>query len=183
MEDINAFLSLRGVSQTPWQSYDFMAIGLDAVDKYLWPIKYFATQHPTEIEKSIGRRVLSCGNIDFKIIAHKKQKVKSSGRELVDIVIPMEDGVRGSSSLMGVQAGIQLNYKKIILCGCPLTGKNSNNYEYANYQAGWLAKYEQIKNVARSMSGWTKELLGAPDESWLLEAYCSESLERTIPGA
>lgn len=159
-EDIAAFLSLRGGSQTPWQSYDFMAIGLDAVDKYDWNVKYFATYHPSEILEAKERRAAKGGNTDYKVIAH----VQHEG--LVDMIVPF-DPPSGSSSLLGVLAGIQMGYEKIIVCGCPLAGKNDKGYDYANFRDGWKAKYDEIKAFARSMSGWTRELLGSPDEAWI----------------
>lgn len=175
MDDISAFLSLRGGSQTPWQSYDFMAIGYDAIDRYAWRIKYFATYHPSEIEMSMERRQNAGGNTDCLVISHQQHPAKA-GHDLVDMIVPCEPP-SGSSALLGVLAGIKLGYEKIIVCGCPLTGKNDKGYDYANFQAGWTAKYDEIKAFARSMSGWTKELLGAPDEEWInvIPNACEES--------
>ena len=176
IEDIGAMKSLFFTLHLSLFTFDYMTIGLDAVDKYLWDIKYFATQHPKDIEAAIGRRVLLGANTDFKIIAHTEHKTKSTGQNIVDLIIPIEEGVHGSSSLMGVQAGIQLGYQKIIVCGCPLIGINEKKFDYAFYHDGWIAKYEQIKNVVRSMSGWTKDLLGAPIKDWLLDCHCEANL-------
>jgi hypothetical protein len=60
-----------------------------------------------------------------------------------------------------------MGYEKIIVCGCPLIGKNDKDYDYANFQKGWTAKFNEIKHKARSMSGWTKDLLGAPTKEWI----------------
>jgi hypothetical protein len=143
-----------------------MAIGLDAVDKYLWNVKYFATYHPSEIEMAKERRASAGGNTDYMVISHQQHAENITGRDLVDLIIPCEQP-SGSSALLGVLAGIQLGYKKIIVCGCPLQGKNDKGYDYANFQTGWTAKLSEIKDKTRSMSGWTKELLGSPDTIWL----------------
>jgi hypothetical protein len=149
-----------------------MIIGLDAVDKYSFDAKYFATYHPSDIEPAMERRKKYGGNINFeKIIAHQQHHNNATGRDLVDLIIPCEPPT-GSSALLGVLAGIRMGYEKIIVCGCPLIGSNDKAYDYAKFQPGWTAKLNEIKGVTRSMSGWTRELLGAPTKEWL-EAHSS----------
>lgn len=147
--------------------YEIMLIGLDSVEKYLGYAAYFATYHPSDIGPAYDRRKAAGGNTDYeKIIAHQQHREQSTGRDLVDLIIPCEHP-SGSSALLGVLAGIKMGYEKIIVCGCPLTGKNDKQYDYANFRAGWTAKLSEIKDKTRSMSGWTKELLGEPTEEWL----------------
>jgi len=147
---------------------DYMLIGLDSVEKIPWPAKYFATYHPSDIEPAMERRKQYGGNINFeKIIAHQQHHNNATGRDLVDLIIPCEPPT-GSSALLGVLAGIRMGYEKIIVCGCPLIGVNDKNYDYANFQKGWTAKLNEIKNVTRSMSGWTRDLLGVPTKEWLI---------------
>jgi hypothetical protein len=166
-EDIDLALLLVGCSSILDRCpFDFMAIGLDAVDKYSWPVKYFVTYHPAEIEEAKERRKKAGGNTDYMVIAHQQHAEKATGRDLVGLIIPCEPP-SGSSALLGVLAGIQLGYEKIIVCGCPLTGINDKGYDYANFRVGWTAKLSEIKDKTRAMSGWTKELLGAPDQEWL----------------
>lgn len=143
-----------------------MLIGLDSVEKYLGHAVYFATYHPSDIGPAFDRRKAAGGNTDYMIIAHQPHIEQSTGQDLVDLIIPFEPPT-GSSALLGVLAGIKLGYEKIIVCGCPLTGKNADQYDYANFRAGWTAKLAMIKDKTRSMSGWTMELLGAPTEEWL----------------
>jgi len=141
---------------------DFMAIGLDAVDKYAWPVKYVATYHPEKIDMTRERRASIGGNTDYELICHEK-------RPGVDIVINDWWSPSGSSALLGVQAGMRMGYKKIILCGCPLTGKNAAGSSYENFRTGFNAKKAEIAPFVRSMSGWTAELLGKPTPEWLME--------------
>lgn len=144
-------------------SYDFMAIGLDAVDRYPWPIRYMATYHPVEIPEIRLRRERAGGNLDYAVISHERG-------DGVDIVEPLLPGERsGSSSLLGAQAALKLGYDRIILCGCPLSGKNAKGGDYENFRAGWEQKLSFLAGRVRSMSGWTMQLLGAPTEEWLLE--------------
>lgn len=146
-------------------SYDLMAVGLDAVDKYAEPIKYVVTYHPKEIAEIAERRA-GYGNTDYLMISHQEKPG-------VDICIHDWWIPSGSSSLLGVQAAQRLGYDKIILCGCPLTGKNKDEQEYKNFHAGWKTRKKETAACVRSMSGWTRDLLGAPDEQWLgsFDAY------------
>jgi hypothetical protein len=141
---------------------DFLAIGLDGVDKYAWPILYVATYHPEKIEMTRERRASIGGNTDYKLICHQQ-------RPGVDICIKDWWSPSGSSALLGVQAGLRMGYKKIILCGCPLTGKNSAGASYENFRQGFNVKKEAIAPFVRSMSGWTCEQLGKPTPEWLSE--------------
>jgi len=144
-------------------AYDLMAIGLDAVDKYTEPIKYVATFHPAEIP-AIRERRAGIGNTDYAVISHHNNPG-------VDICIVDWWQPSGSSSLLGVQAAMRIGYPKIIVCGCPLTGKNIDGGDYENFRAGWEKRLKTVAPYVRSMSGWTREKLGAPDEQWMKEEY------------
>jgi hypothetical protein len=140
---------------------DFMAIGLDAVDKYPWRIKYMATYHPAEIPEIKARRESIGGNTDYIVISHE-------WKEGVDLLEPLLPGERsGSSALLGAQAALKLGYRRIVLCGCPMTGTNIKNSNYESFRPGWEEKKKYLDDRVRSMSGWTRELLGAPTEEWL----------------
>ena len=141
---------------------DFMAIGLDAVDKYAWPLKYMATYHPVEIPEIKARREAIGGNTDYIVISHES----NPGVDIIEPLLPGEHS--GSSALMGAQAAIKLGYRRIVLCGCPMTGISIKNNNYESFYPGWEEKKKFLDDRVRSMSGWTRELLGAPTEEWLL---------------
>lgn len=61
---------------------------------------------------------------------------------------------------------------RIVLCGIPLT--DTPRYddvrpweEVEPYRKTWIEALPRLKTKVRSMSGWTREQLGAPDETWL----------------
>jgi hypothetical protein len=155
LEDINAVMSARLIE------CDYMAIGLDAVDKYPHHIKYFATYHSEDILPAKERRRAIGGNDDYLVISHE-------AKDTVGMVVPYKPP-SGSSALLGVQAAIILGYDKIVLCGCPLIGKSPKNNKYEDFHQGWEATDKGILSKVRSMSGWTRELLGEPTEEWLRE--------------
>jgi len=147
-------------------TFDFMAIGLDAVDKYSWNIKYVATYHPDDIPLIKDRRAKIGGNTDYLIISHVE--FFNGAKVDVDIVEPYEPP-SGSSALLGTLAAIRMGYDKIILCGCPLIGRNDKNQSYEDFREGWIAKKNVVIGKVKSMSGWTKEFLGGVTEEWLKE--------------
>ena len=156
---------------------DFMAIGLDAVDRYPWPIRYCATYHPPDIPQIRARREALIGRVDFTIIFHE-QRIKRiilnfaerrKERDNSYIIIAKHWTPSGSSSLLGVQAALAMGYRRIILCGCPLIGNNAKGGKYEKFQAGWEAVSNELAGRVRSMSGWTAEFLGRPTEEWLNE--------------
>lgn len=140
---------------------DYMSIGLSSVDKHLHHIKYMATYHPFDIPEAKKRREAAGGNTDYLVISHEHKP----GVDIVEPFIPPT----GSSAHLGALAAIRLGYKKIILCGCPMTGdsptRKGNRYE--TFRVGWTAKINQVQDYVRSMSGWTMELLGTPTIEWL----------------
>jgi len=142
-------------------AFDFMAIGLDAVDKYAWPIRWCATFHPAEIPSIRARREGRIGRVDFSIISHEK-------RDYVELFINDWWMPSGSSALLGVQAALRLGYRRIVLAGCPLTGKNIEGGDYENFRKGWEPRLKELGGRVRSMSGWTADFLGRPTDEWLL---------------
>ena len=84
------------------------------------------------------------------------------------------DEWHGTSSLYAVRIAIELgSAEKIILAGCPMD-QSGHYYDREDlglyletYRKGWLSAYPRIKDIVRSYSGWTRELLGEPTEEWL----------------
>jgi hypothetical protein len=139
--------------------FDVMSIGASCL--YMGEVKYFATYHFADIPIYKMRRKIGYGNLDYKVIGHKKDKPE------IDIIEPHKEP-SGSSSLLGVVAAIRLGYKKIILCGCPLEGENKNGITpYNTFQKGWVARLLEIQDYVKSMSGWTADLLGVPSKEWI----------------
>jgi hypothetical protein len=81
----------------------------------------------------------------------------------------------GSSGLLATKVAIEIGATRIVLCGVPISGdlghfvRNAPWQAAKGFQRGWLRNKAALGNV-RSMSGWTRELLGAPDEGWLTAA-------------
>jgi hypothetical protein len=58
----------------------------------------------------------------------------------------------------------------IVLCGCPIEGRCNGitgaeyNYNDRSMRLAWLGQMERLKCRVRSMSGWTRQQLGGPDD-------------------
>jgi hypothetical protein len=79
----------------------------------------------------------------------------------------------GSSGLFALKAAlIDLGFDRAVLCGIPMTptghiARPNPEWNGAHsHRKGWVEALPEIKDRARSMSGWTRELLGAPDQDW-----------------
>lgn len=163
-----AFLEQKFGKRFLLNESDFMAIGVDAVGRGCLLVQYVATYHPEDIPLIKDKMR---GLAGYKIISHVENGTRDINNRLVDgidIIVPY-DPPSGSSALLGALGGIQLGYKKIILCGCPLEGmsKNQPKESYLSFHKGWQVKRNKVIDYIRSVSGWTKDFLGAPDEEWL----------------
>ena len=151
--------------------FDVFAIGLDC--PYKEEIKYFVTYHIEDIEAYKRKRTG-----DYKIISHTNDFIKYSRERRkkpewantnVDIVYPHQ-APSGSSSLLGTKAALfKLGYNKVVLIGCPMdTGSIENKAKsYSVFRKGWLYFKSDLVGKVKSMSGWTKELLGEPTKGWV----------------
>ena len=162
--DLNQFKSICN-------DFDVFAIGLDC--PYKEEIKYFVTYHIEDIEAYKRKRTG-----DYKIISHTNDFIKYSRERRkkpewantnVDIVYPHQ-APSGSSSLLGTKAALfKLGYNKVVLIGCPMdTGSIENKAKsYSVFRKGWLYFKSDLVGKVKSMSGWTKELLGEPTKGWV----------------
>jgi hypothetical protein len=80
----------------------------------------------------------------------------------------------GSSGLFAVKVAMEeFGYDRLVLCGIPMQreyGRLDNKQMWAGsrlFMRGWEEAMPHIKNSVRSMSGWTKALLGEPTPRWL----------------
>ena len=147
--------------------HDLLIVGKDAFKILDRPVKYFATYHPDDI-------ILVRDKVEI-VISHttymnNNPRIKFNPKDYkVDIIKPIDLRTEksGSSALLGVLATIDEGYKKIILCGCPLTGKNNKQQPYSMFWPGWKQHEKEVRPYVKSMSGWTKELLGEPTIEWI----------------
>ena len=152
-------LSVALVPRRLGMKIHYMAVGMDAIGKVPWNLKYVVSNHvedlPAIVEKMKGQ-------------ASKYQIVCPYKTELVDIVFdPPYEGPSGSSAIVGALAALRLGYEKIILCGIHLTGNAFEGNSYEAFRPGWTYHKDKFVGKVKSTGGWTQELLGAPTREWL----------------
>lgn len=139
------------------ESYDLLAVGLDAAKQIDRKVKYVATNHLEDLPGiELARRAHGQERASYKVISN----FTSEG---VDIVVPYKPP-SGSSAITGAYGALCLGYERAILCGCPLTGNAPEGNPYEAFRAGWEANKSDMIRKVYSMSGWTKELLGEPPQ-------------------
>jgi len=138
---------------------DCMAVNESAV-MYLGDIQHIATYHPVYLPGLISARKAMGGNTDFTTHSHKGFINPDTLKEVVSKIWPLPkvnpgytDFLSGTSTLFGVEVGLNLGYEKIIVCGAPMEG------DYEQFQEAWKRALPHLKGKVTSMSGWTKDLL------------------------
>lgn len=145
-----------------------------------WPgdleaaVSYHAEKWPLWIErrrrKGLRAPARLFGHAEFSssILSHKSV-------EGVEFVEPRFAGQRetGSSGLFALKVAlVDLGFDKAVLCGIPLDAR-PHFFDHAAWtafdahRAGWTEALPQLRDRARSMSGWTSRLLGEPTQDWL----------------
>jgi hypothetical protein len=145
--------------------FDFIGVGLDSSDRVNFDLKHMATYHPEDIAEFEQRRKRFKGNLDYIVHSHQ---MAPGVHKLWPLVA--KHPLSGSSAFLACQVAVGLEYDKIVLCGCPMSGKNLNAPSKSGYdvfQKGWEKHAFMLEDRVRSMSGFTKELLGEPTKSWL----------------
>ena len=94
--------------------------------------------------------------------------VSWSAGPAVDTVIPVPEGWHGTSALYAVAVAMELGASSVILAGCPIDGGPRfdglcslvGDLEF--YRSCWHHAFPTIHGRVFSLSGWTRDLLGAP---------------------
>jgi hypothetical protein len=129
-----------------------------------WPgkIDYACTLHSEKLAGWIRERR---GNQRFQVWCHRP--FRGVHRTTKDWA--------GSSGLFAVKIAIEEGFEKVVVAGVPMLGSAKHiarNREWGSartYQRGWTTHVAEIKDKVRSMSGWTKDLVGFPTPEWLGE--------------
>lgn len=83
----------------------------------------------------------------------------------------------GSSGLFALKVALDdLGFDRAVLCGIPLDAAQ-NHFDTpgpwrpaSQYEIGWRQALPEIADRARSLGGWTAELLGTPTADWIAGA-------------
>jgi len=87
----------------------------------------------------------------------------------------------GSSGLFAAKVALEDGHDRVVLAGVPMQ-REASHFQRARpwvdvdgFMPAWNVAKSHLLGKVKSMSGWTQNLLGAPDAQWLAEA--------ALPGA
>jgi hypothetical protein len=134
----------------------------DAGTVYPHRIDAWATLHP---EKLVGWRLdrwRNGGNGDYLTWSRRNP-------ELVDRILTGWN--QGSSGMFAVGVALEMGAERVILAGVPMQAEAAHFFDPAPWDAvhhhrdAWEKRADQMRGRVVSCSGWTRELLGGPDEA------------------
>lgn len=138
----------------------------DAGVVYPGHLDAWATLHHERFAEWRSRRA---GNSDYRAIIH----APFPGLDDAEIV---PERWSGSSGLYAAQVALDnLGASGVVICGVPLDADRAHFFNGAPwtdadvFRRGFEAALPVIRDTVRSMSGWTRDLLGAPDAQWLID--------------
>ena len=138
-------------------------VGCNLIGRY-WPgvMTAWCTLHPAHIKPWANRRREDGLPDHEQIYTHEGHPYRFPGQTLP-----------GSSGLFALKVALDdLGFDRAVLCGIPMDPRPHFNDEktwYASmeYQVAWGQAFPYIRERARSMNGWTADLLGRPTEDWI----------------
>lgn len=158
-----------------------IVIGKAGVD-YPGGIDYWVTFHPNLFPNWVERR-----RAQHYPDAHSYWASTYRGRLIRHKNMPEYPGLRrvecngGSSGMIGMVVALdEVKADRIALAGIPMQGDRRHYDEdkiwedAQNFRAAWVEAAPRMMGRVRSMSGWTRELLGgeAPTQEWFTEEQC-----------
>jgi hypothetical protein len=132
-----------------------------------WPerVDYVVTLHPEKLAGWLRQRKKAGYGMHFQTWAHARKPNSLP----VDRVTP---DWGGSSGLFACKVALEEGFDKIVLAGVPMTVRDKHfvrNKEWSaatGYLAAWKKRHPLLKDNVRSMSGFTRDLLGEPCAVW-----------------
>ena len=138
---------------------------------YNAPFFAWLTLHP-EWQNDYNAQRLSRGfTLPERIIAHREGKGVTE--VMAEHSFPEMRGNSGASGWFAVKYAYEIGFEKIVLCGMGFNKQAGRidgkpQWEAANnYQGHIKPSFPRLKGIVKSMSGFTREQLGAPTEEWL----------------
>lgn len=148
----------------------------DMIPRYEGVIDYTVTLHPEKLFGWQLDRLTNGYNNNYCSVSFERAETREKG-----VVYPCIDKVvdwryadqasSGSSGLYAVKVAQEEGFDRILLAGVPMTqtphfDRRKDWQECETFLATWVKVKHRLGTV-RSMSGFTRELLGYPTSSWL----------------
>lgn len=158
--------------------YDLLIACNDASAAWPGHIDAAVTLHAEKMGLWMGRRRSAGYPMPAQVIGH--EEASKSTLRLPDCLtgftpykLPGQQD-SGSSGLFALKfALIDMGADKAVLCGVPMEDLGAHFFDLsawgaaAAHRRGWKQALPAIQGRAKSMSGWTAEMLGQPTKEWL----------------
>lgn len=138
------------------------------------PLPHWVTLHTEKITKWYEERIMQTGDVPVGQFWTSNIKTLPNNNLLNPYMFKHVTSWDGSSGLLAVTVALALGYRKVILCGVPLDKKAGHYFspdvpwmDGPRYRHAWITHQDEMYGFVKSMSGWTKALLGAPTKEWL----------------
>lgn len=148
-----------------WPGHLDAAVSLHPEKYGIWMERRSRSDFPTP-ERLIGHKEAGTGTVRLPALPIEFTEWKLPGQQ-----------DSGSSGLFALKVAlVDLTCDRAILCGVPMDDRFAHFFDpnpwnaAAAHRRGWKQALPAIADKARSMSGWTAEQLGRPDETWLAQA-------------
>lgn len=132
----------------------------------------WVTLHPDRLVKEMPERLLKGYPAPARVFSQTSASPMKHVTDQIDYKFPGQR-TSGSSGLFAVRVAFMLGFDRIVLCGIPLT-KEFGKVDYGPLWHGEKLFRDAFQKAiplfdgrVRSMSGWTKDLVGMPTAEWL----------------
>lgn len=137
----------------------------DVGSVYLGRIDHWVSLHPWKFATWRPRRSAIGGNENYLTWTQQGERGMPCDRYC-------DQRGAGSSGLLAVRVAEKLGATRIVLCGVPMDPQahyfdSAPWMEVSRYKAAWEMYAPELREHVRSMSGWTRNLLGTPSAEWL----------------
>jgi hypothetical protein len=142
----------------------------DMIGTWTERLDYAITLHPEKICDWLAQRRLWVESSDFEVVGPMLKPIEQQFAKYFTMLV---EDCAGSSGLFAVAVAVLEGFERIILCGVPMTisGKHFLRHtawtDRSLFVGAWEVNLHRFSPYTRSMSGWTKEKLGAPTAEWL----------------
>lgn len=137
-----------------------------AARDYPGRLDHWATMHPDLYKLWVPQRARQ-GFAPAGQLWHARHRVPAAGFDSRPI-----ESWGGSSGLLCVAVAFELGVERIVLAGVPML-KTAGHYDDSKqwqearcYWPAWERRAALMRDRVKSMSGWTRDLLGEPTRGW-----------------
>jgi hypothetical protein len=152
--------------------FDGVVAANDAGAWWPGPLDGWCSLHPQKLGKWSAARAERGYPAAKRLFGHQNETRKTAGTEYSDHRFPGQLH-SGSSGLFALKVALyDLGFSRAVCCGMPMD-MQPHFFDRQGWQGakslkrGWTEALPAIRDQARSISGWTADLLGRPTAEWL----------------